>query len=491
MAFKIKDGVRIGTVDVFNNAGTLLVNAPTATQVGNTLTIGTGLSGTSYNGSAAVTIALNAGSSSTLGGIKLGSDTEQSTAANSVTSTASRTYAIQLNASGQAVVNVPWVDTDTVYTLPTATTTVLGGIKLGSDTVQSVAANATTATASRTYAVQVNASGQAVVNVPWVDTDTTVETDTLQTVTGRGATSNVATISLTGGTASTNTTSGTLVVTGGVGISGALNVGGSVTITGNLTVDGTTTTVNSTTVTVDDKNIELGSVASPDNTTADGGGITLKGTTDKTLNWINATGAWTSSEHFNLASGKAYYINTNSVLNATTLGSGVVNSSLTKVGLTSAGFVKSDASGNLSVDTSTYLTSYTETDTLATVTGRGNTTNSGIIQQASSTNVFARTAVTATVATTSATAVDTWATATYRSAKYVVQIVQGSNYQVSEILVIHDGSTTYMTEFAVLETNGALGTFTSAINGSNVELRVTMGSATSAAFKIEKVAVYA
>lgn len=430
MAFKIKDGVRIGTVDVFNNAGTLLVNAPTATQVGNTLTIGTGLSGTSYNGSAATTIALN-----------------------------------------------------------TASTTTLGGIKLGSDTVQSEAANSVTTTASRTYAVQINASGQAVVNVPWVDTNTTVETDTLQTVTSRGATSNVATISLTGGTASTSTTSGTLVVTGGVGISGAVNVGGNVTITGNLTVDGTTTTVNSTTVTVDDKNLELGSVASPDNTTADGGGITLKGTTDKTLNWINATGAWTSSEHFNLASGKAYYINTNSVLNATTLGSGVVNSSLTKVGLTSAGFVKSDASGNLTVDTATYLSS--ESDTLQTVTNRGNTTNSGIIQQASSTNVFARTAVTATVASTSATAVDTWATATYRSAKYVVQIVQGSNYQVSELLVIHDGTTTYMTEFAVLETNGALGTFTSAISGSNVELRVTMGSATSAAFKIEKVAVYA
>ena len=430
MAFKIKDGVQVGTVTVFNSSGVLQVNAPTATQVNNALTIGTGLSGTSYNGSSAVTIALNAGSSS-----------------------------------------------------------VLGGIKLGSDTVQEVAANTVSATASRTYAVQLNSSGQAVVNVPW--SEAAVETDTLQTVTSRGASSNVATISLTGGTASTTTTSGTLVVTGGVGISGALNVGGNVVISGNLTVDGTTTTVNSTTITVDDKNLELGSVASPTDTTADGGGITLKGATDKTLNWINSTAAWTSSENFDVASGKAYHVNGTSVLNATTLGSGVVNSSLTKVGLSSAGFVKSDASGNLSVDTNTYLTSYTETDTLQTVSGRGNTTNSGIVQQASSTNVFARTAVTATVATTNANqVVDTWATATYRSVKYLVQIVQGSNYQVSELLVIHDGTTTYMTEFAVIETSSALGTFTSAINGSNVELRVTMASNTSAAFKIEKVAMY-
>jgi len=77
-----------------------------------------------------------------------------------------------------------------------------------------------------------------------------------------------------------------------------------VVISGNLTVNGTTTTINAVTLTVDDKNIELGSVASPTNTTADGGGITLKGTTDKTLNWVNSTGAWTSSEDLALAAGK-------------------------------------------------------------------------------------------------------------------------------------------------------------------------------------------
>ena len=69
-----------------------------------------------------------------------------------------------------------------------------------------------------------------------------------------------------------------------------------ITITGNLTVNGATTTVNSTTVTVDDKNIELGSTASPTDTTADGGGITLKGTTDKTIQWSNTTKSWEVSE---------------------------------------------------------------------------------------------------------------------------------------------------------------------------------------------------
>mgnify|MGYP000284637705 CR=1 FL=1 len=55
-------------------------------------------------------------------------------------------------------------------TITTATTTVDGLIKLGDATVQSVAANAVTATTSRSYALQLNASGQGVVNVPWTDT---------------------------------------------------------------------------------------------------------------------------------------------------------------------------------------------------------------------------------------------------------------------------------------------------------------------------------
>jgi hypothetical protein len=68
------------------------------------------------------------------------------------------------------------------------------------------------------------------------------------------------------------------------------------TITGNLTVQGATTSISSTTINVDDKNIELGAVDTPTDTTADGGGITLKGATDKTINWVNSTGYWTFSE---------------------------------------------------------------------------------------------------------------------------------------------------------------------------------------------------
>ena len=106
--------------------------------------------------------------SNTLGLIKLWSDTAQSVAANAVSTKALRTYAIQVNSSGQAVVNVPWENDDTTYS--TATSSVAGIVKLGSDTEQTVAAESVSATANRTYAIQLNDADQMVVNVPWVNT---------------------------------------------------------------------------------------------------------------------------------------------------------------------------------------------------------------------------------------------------------------------------------------------------------------------------------
>jgi hypothetical protein len=135
----------------------------------------------------------------------------------------------------------------------------------------------------------------------------------------------------TGGAAS-STTNINLGSTNG----GTVTVNKDLVVSGDLTVNGTTTTINSTTIAVDDKNLVLGADNTLD-TAADGGGITLKGASDKTLNWVDATDAWTSSEHFGLASGKAFYINASSVLNSSTLGTGVTISSLSQVGTIATG----------------------------------------------------------------------------------------------------------------------------------------------------------
>jgi hypothetical protein len=97
---------------------------------------------------------------------------------------------------------------------------------------------------------------------------------------------------------------GTVVTTGNLSAITSVGTLASLTVTGDLTVNGTTTTINSTTLTVDDKNIVLGDVETPTDTTADGGGITLKGATDKTFNWVDATDSWTSSEHLFLSATK-------------------------------------------------------------------------------------------------------------------------------------------------------------------------------------------
>jgi hypothetical protein len=181
------------------------------------------------------------------------------------------------------------------------------------------------------------------------------------------ATGSVGTASIADGSITSAKLDTNIDIAGTLDVTGVGTFDNNVTIAGDLTVNGTTTTVNSTTLTVDDKNIELGSVATPTDVTADGGGITLKGATDKTINWVDSTDSWTFSEHIDLASGKGFQIAGTSVLNATTLGSGVVNSSLTSVGTIATG---TWSASTIAVDKGgTGQTSYTDGQLLI-----GNTT---------------------------------------------------------------------------------------------------------------------
>jgi hypothetical protein len=134
-------------------------------------------------------------------------------------------------------------------------------------------------------------------------------------------------------------------IPGTLDVTSAATFDNNVIIQGDLTVNGTETIINTQTLDVEDKNIVIGKVVTPSDVTADGGGITLKGTTDKTINWIDATDAWTFSEHVNIVSTKEYRIAGTKVLDATSLGSGVTSSSLTSVGTIATGVWNGTAIG--------------------------------------------------------------------------------------------------------------------------------------------------
>ncbi len=104
-----------------------------------------------------------------------------------------------------------------------------------------------------------------------------------------------------------------------------LTVGGSVIVEGDLTVNGTTTTVNTANVTIEDKNITIANVTGASDATADGAGITIKGTTDKTFNYVQSSNYMQLSESLNLGSGKALYIGGTLVINGNSLGSAITS----------------------------------------------------------------------------------------------------------------------------------------------------------------------
>jgi hypothetical protein len=95
------------------------------------------------------------------------------------------------------------------------------------------------------------------------------------------------------GTASTATASATAYgLTGSPNITVGNIVGTALTLSGNLTVNGTQTIINTQVLDVADKNIGIGSTSSPTDALADGGGITIYGTSNKTITWENDTGCF-------------------------------------------------------------------------------------------------------------------------------------------------------------------------------------------------------
>ena len=254
-----------------------------------------------------------------------------------------------------------------------------------------------------------------------------------------------------------------------------LTAAGNVLISGTLEVSGGTTTISSTTITVDDKNIELGSVGSPDDSTANGGGITLKGADDKTISWSSTTGAW----EFN----KGVFPSSDSALD---LGSSAIrwaNGYFDTV-YGAGDFTTIAASGNVAIDTDTL-----KVDVTNDRVGINQATPLAPLQIANVGYGEATGSITASNNNGDGSSDDhmditLFPTANFRSGKLLIEfdgedtINGGGNrvFETAEAVVTHDGTNASITVYGLVQSNSnetLQGVYDTKIDGGNLILEVT------------------
>jgi hypothetical protein len=138
--------------------------------------------------------------------------------------------------------------------------------------------------------------------------------------------------------------------------------------------------------------------------------------------------------------------------------------------------------GNLTGDVTGDVTGNADTATLATtatnVNGGIATVTSLVLPEG-----LVSSGVTTTT-TTSESSLDSFSASSFRSAKYQIQITQGSSYNITEISLVHDGSDSFGTEYGTVRTGISLASFNTDIDGGNVRLLATPASSSSTTFKL-------
>ena len=256
-----------------------------------------------------------------------------------------------------------------------------------------------------------------------------------------------------------------------LGIQSALNtqVDGDLTVAGNLTVTGTTVTVNSTTTSIGDSMFELAN----QNTSADLIDIGIYGNYNDGL---SDGGASEYTGLFRDASNSTW-----------TLFDGLEAEPGTTVNTSGTGYALADfKAGDITATTLTAASlSYPSSDGSA---------NQVLQTNGSGTLSFANrdlSSGTLTTTSTSATTLDSIAIASYRGAKYSITVsdATGGVFEITEVHVIHDGSSASITQFGTVLQGGSseLGTFTVDINSGNLRLRVASASTNSTVYNFKRI----
>ena len=147
-----------------------------------------------------------------------------------------------------------------------------------------------------------------------------------------------------------------------------LDINGSLRVRGDMIVEGNNLTVDVSTLRVEDKNIELAYTASPTDLSADGGGIIIKGSSDKTILYNNSDPRFDVSETINLAAGKVIKIGGVEVLSGNSLSAAITSAP----GITSFGPQVNITVGDLYLQDNRISSTVSNQDIIFDPSGTGN-----------------------------------------------------------------------------------------------------------------------
>lgn len=106
-------------------------------------------------------------------------------------------------------------------------------------------------------------------------------------------------------------------------------------------------------------------------------------------------------------------------------------------------------------------------------------------------NIYNEVVTYKTSTSTSQTVIDSFSKNQFQSAKYQIQVKNANQYQTSEFLVVHDGTSAYIVEYGIINTDSNLASFTSDLSGTSVRLLATPSSATETKFTLVRKAINA
>lgn len=313
---------------------------------------------------------------------------------------------------------------------------------------------------------------------------TNATTDTL-TVTNSGVTS----ISGTAGEIEVSGSTGSITI----GLPDDVEIDGNLVVQGDLTVNGTTTTLNTETLAVEDNTILLNKNVTGTPSTNAGIEVERGTSPNSSLYWDETADRWYVNDGVTDTAIALVGENTfNNFANFTDGTKTATPDSTTDTFTFAAGngisVAIDDTNDKLTIDNTGILSVTGTANQISASTTSGAVTlstpqdiHSGATPTFVGVNVGSVTltdglvgTATASLTDTSATVVDSWSATTYTSAKYLVQMKNGLDVEILEMLVTIDGNNNvYVTEYADIQTNTQLGTTNADYSGGNVRLLVT------------------